>query len=84
MLSFNALRNQTCSWFVFHVKIRTFDMHSDINHDPPQSNVLFYLLSETDSCPKAVACTGLRRGRGEMTLQGHNRGPGGDLLFPLG
>ncbi len=35
-----------------------------------------------------VALTGLRRGRGEMVLRGHNRGPGGggggDVLFPLG
>ncbi len=26
---------------------------------------------------RPVACTGLRRGRGEMALRGHNRGPGG-------
>ncbi len=32
------------------------------------------------------ACTGLRWGRGEMALRGHNRGPGGGggFLFPLG
>ncbi len=29
----------------------------------------------TVSC--SVACTGLRRGRGEMALQGHNHRPGG-------
>ncbi len=42
MLSFNGLHNHTCSWIVFQVKIKTFYMHSDINHDFfPQSNVLF-------------------------------------------